>query len=76
MEAVLKQKIQVCQTWIEPRTKDDFILPEQVAENLNTSSYYSTWTDRWGDIASPLLWSHAKYIILSQKNSGTAPIRG
>ena len=69
MQAVLKQKIQICQTWIESRAGNDLILPEQVAENLNIPSYYSTWIDRWGDIASPLLWSHAKYIILRLTNS-------
>jgi GH15 family glucan-1,4-alpha-glucosidase len=63
----LKQKIQFCQTWIESRAKDNLFLPEQVAENLNTSSSYSTWVERWGESASPLLWSHAKYNILYLK---------
>lgn len=39
-------------------------LPEQVAHNLNATSYYPLWLARWGEIANPLLWSHAKYIIL------------
>jgi GH15 family glucan-1,4-alpha-glucosidase len=63
----LKQKIQFCQTWIESRAKDNLFLPEQVAENLHTSSSYSTWVERWGESASPLLWSHAKYNILYLK---------
>ncbi|MBK7454251.1 MAG: glycoside hydrolase [Anaerolineales bacterium] len=67
MEASLKQKTQACQTWIESRAMDRLFLPEQVAENLNFPTYLSTWTDRWGDIASPLLWSHANYIILQVK---------
>lgn len=64
----LQQKIQTCKAWIEAHTQDEFVLPEQVAENLNVSSYYPTWVERWGDIASPLLWSHAKYIILHLKS--------
>ncbi|MEP6895352.1 MAG: hypothetical protein ABI986_07075 [Chloroflexota bacterium] len=44
-------------------------MPEQVAENLNVPDYYPTWVERWGDVASPLLWSHAKYIILRVKNA-------
>ena len=68
MEAALKQKFEACKSWINSKAKDNLFLPEQVAENLNSPSYYSTWTDRWGDIASPLLWSHAKYIILRVKN--------
>ncbi len=67
MDAGLKQKTQACQTWIESRAMDKLFLPEQVAENLNFPDYLSTWTDRWGDIASPLLWSHANYIILQVK---------
>ena len=65
----LRQKTQACKTWIEVHSQDGFALPEQIAENLNVSSYYSTWVERWGDIASPLLWSHAKYIILCLKSS-------
>lgn len=64
----LQQKKQVCKTWIESRKQGGFVLPEQVAENLNTPSLYSSWVERWGNIASPLLWSHAKYIILLHKS--------
>lgn len=65
----LQQKIQACKTWVEENSQDGYALPEQIAENLNVSSYYSTWVERWGDIASPLLWSHAKYIILYLKSN-------
>ena len=64
----LQLKIQTCQNWIEARAGNNLTLPEQVAENLNVPSYYSIWVERWGEIASPLLWSHAKYIILRLKN--------
>jgi GH15 family glucan-1,4-alpha-glucosidase len=66
---ILKPKIQSCQSWIESRAGNDLNLPEQVAENLNSPSYYPTWVERWGEIASPLLWSHAKHIILCSKKS-------
>jgi GH15 family glucan-1,4-alpha-glucosidase len=65
----LQQKIQTCQSWIESRAGKNQNLPEQVAENLNAPSHYSIWVERWGEIASPLLWSHAKYIILRSKKS-------
>ena len=64
----LRQKIQTCKNWMEAHAGKDFYLPEQVAENLNTPSYYPIWVERWGEIASPLLWSHAKYVILCIKN--------
>jgi len=64
---ILKPKIQSCQSWIELRAGNNLSLPEQVAENLTAPSYYPIWVERWGEIASPLLWSHAKYIILCSK---------
>ena len=64
----LQQKIEVCQSWIESHAESNLNLPEQVAENLNVPAYYSTWVERWGNVASPLLWSHAKYIILRLKS--------
>lgn len=65
----LHQKIQACQSWIEARAESNSSLPEQVAENLNFPPYYPIWLERWGKIASPLLWSHAKYIILRRNIS-------
>lgn len=65
----LQQKIQTCQSWIEAHADARLNLPEQSAENLNDPSYYPTWVGRWGDVASPLLWSHAKYIVLVLKNA-------
>jgi GH15 family glucan-1,4-alpha-glucosidase len=50
--------------WIESCTDDEGNLPEQVAVTLNDPNYYQPWLRRWGPIARPLLWSHAKYIIL------------
>ncbi len=60
----LSPKIQACREWIEAHTGNQQHLPEQVPDNLNVPAYYSTWVERWGEIASPLLWSHANYIIL------------
>jgi len=64
----LQTKAQTCLRWIETRAGRDLCLPEQVAENLNAPDYYPVWVERWGEIASPLLWSHASYIILRVKN--------
>ena len=63
----LQEKIQACQSWIESHADTELNFPEQVAENLIVPSYYPIWVERWGNIASPLLWSHAKYIILQSK---------
>ncbi len=50
--------------WVELQADEDGSLPEQVAATLNYPAYYDVWQERWGDIARPLLWSHAKYLIL------------
>ena len=50
--------------WMEANADEDGCLPEQVPATLNDPNYYQPWLRRWGPSAHPLLWSHAKYIIL------------
>ncbi|MBI9043682.1 MAG: glycoside hydrolase family 15 protein [Anaerolineaceae bacterium] len=50
--------------WVESKAGEDLQLPEQLPSSLNDPSHYQPWVDQWGNIAKPLLWSHAKYIIL------------
>jgi GH15 family glucan-1,4-alpha-glucosidase len=52
-------------TWMEAQANGKGDLPEQVPQTLNDSSFYIPWLQRWGEIAQPLLWSHANYLILS-----------
>lgn len=49
--------------WIEHQADKQGQLPEQVATDLIAPSYYPIWVERWGPVASPLLWSHAMYLI-------------
>ncbi|GBD85714.1 glucoamylase precursor [bacterium BMS3Abin02] len=49
--------------WVEAHATEEGYLPEQVPENLNDPSCYKPWRQRWGAIASPLLWSHAMYLV-------------
>jgi GH15 family glucan-1,4-alpha-glucosidase len=58
--------------WVEAQVDTEGHLPEQVPAHLNQPEAYGTWRRRWGDIARPLLWSHAKYIILSHHLKQTA----
>jgi len=39
-------------------------LPEQVDIHLLAPDHRPEWEDRWGPVATPLLWSHAMYIKL------------
>lgn len=50
--------------WIESKADQAGNLPEQVSEVLLAPSHYESWLQKWGPIASPLLWSHAMYLIL------------
>lgn len=50
--------------WVEAQADNEGNLVEQIPASLNDESFYAPWRERWGDIAKPLLWSHAKYIIL------------
>jgi GH15 family glucan-1,4-alpha-glucosidase len=52
--------------WIESHAAPDGSLPEQVSEHLNDPAHYQPWLAKWGPIATPLLWSHAKYVILKK----------
>lgn len=53
--------------WIEAQADENGHLPEQVPLTLNDPNNYLPWVRRWGPVANPLLWSHAKYIILRAK---------
>lgn len=58
------REAQVLQNWIERQMTSEGYLPEQVSEHLLAPDHYEAWLNKWGPIASPLLWSHAMYVIL------------
>ena len=47
-----------------PRIEDVY-LPEQVTGHLLAPASYDEWVERWGPIATPLLWSHAMFVTLA-----------
>ncbi|MGV8896998.1 MAG: glycoside hydrolase family 15 protein [Rhodoglobus sp.] len=40
-------------------------MPEQVGEHLLFPEREQEWIDRWGTVATPLLWSHGMYLRLA-----------
>jgi GH15 family glucan-1,4-alpha-glucosidase len=50
--------------WVLAHAEPDGSLPEQVAEDLLAPDAYQHWVDQHGPSASPLVWSHAMYLIL------------
>lgn len=53
--------------WVENQASSDGNMPEQVSQHLLDLSYYDPWVERWGKPASPLLWSHAMYLIVQSE---------
>jgi len=50
--------------WIENQADEHGWLPEQVAVEVNNDAMIAPWIEKWGPSATPLLWSHAEYLIL------------
>ena len=51
-------------SWVETQADDVGNLPEQVTSSILAPEHYDPWVAQRGAIASPLLWSHAEYLIL------------
>lgn len=56
--------------WVEAQATPEGWLPEQVPTRLNAPEMYQTWVDRWGPVATPLIWSHAMHVILGKALEG------
>lgn len=50
--------------WIENQAQPDGAMPEQTFEHLNQPAMLDHWIKLWGEVASPLVWSHASYVTL------------
>ena len=50
--------------WVRAQAMPNGELPEQVSANAQTPEMTAPWIERWGPVATPLLWSHAMYLIM------------
>jgi GH15 family glucan-1,4-alpha-glucosidase len=50
--------------WIESQADEDGLFAEQSSDHVLSPSHFDPWVRKWGQVAKPLLWSHAMYIIL------------
>jgi GH15 family glucan-1,4-alpha-glucosidase len=64
-EAGAPARAQELLAWVAAQAAPDGSLPEQVSVHLLAPEHYQGWVERWGPVASPLLWSHAMYLTLS-----------
>jgi GH15 family glucan-1,4-alpha-glucosidase len=53
--------------WMCRQQTDAGLLPEQVTDHPLDARFVDEWTQRWGPVATPLLWSHAMYITLADE---------
>lgn len=52
--------------WIAAQATAEHLLPEQAPDaRLLHPEHLARWERRWGPVATPLLWSHAMYLILA-----------
>jgi GH15 family glucan-1,4-alpha-glucosidase len=51
------------QAWVRAQALPSCDLPEQVSGFAQQREMIEPWLRRWGPIATPLLWSHAMYLI-------------
>lgn len=61
------KKAEEIEKWIETQADENGYLPEQVCNHVNDEVYYPYWINKWGNVAKPLLWSHAMYLVLENE---------
>lgn len=57
--------------WAEAHADAEGNLPEQVCDVMLDGTYYDVWVQQRGEIANPLVWSHAKYLLVQHALRGT-----
>jgi isomaltose glucohydrolase len=57
--------------WIRHAATTTLDLPEQTTDGVQDPGMVESWVKRWGPVATPLLWSHAMYLIMSAAATST-----
>lgn len=60
------EKAQTRLDWISSKANSRGWLPEQCLDEVLFPDMVDTWIRQWGQVANPLLWSHAMYLILQE----------
>jgi len=56
--------VEAIREWVRAQAGPNGDLPEQVSHHSQSPEMIAPWIEQWGPIASPLLWSHAMYVIM------------
>lgn len=51
--------------WATATATETDAMPEQVGHHLLDHTMKAEWVERWGPVATPLLWTHAMYVRLA-----------
>jgi GH15 family glucan-1,4-alpha-glucosidase len=60
-----KQRATQAARWIEAAATEQGHLSEQLTDHPQSGDHVAPWVRKWGPVATPLLWSHAMYLILA-----------
>ncbi len=58
--------------WAKAHADANGYLPEQVNNAMLDPTFYDGWVKQRGEIANPLLWTHAEYLIVQHMLAGIA----
>ncbi|WP_392542383.1 glycoside hydrolase family 15 protein [Oryzobacter telluris] len=53
--------------WVADHATDTGEMPEQVDDHLLHPGSRAEWVERWGSVATPLLWSHGMFLVLADE---------
>lgn len=59
-----RAKAEIQLDWVERQADERGWMTEQVLDHVNEPRKVQEWFDFWGEVANPLLWSHAMYLVL------------
>jgi isomaltose glucohydrolase len=59
-----QEAFESARAWVQAAARGDGMLPEQLVDHAQAPDRVAEWVDRWGRVATPLLWSHAMYLLI------------
>jgi len=51
-------------SWVEDHADENGTMAEQITDEPQDPAFVEPWVRRWGPVADPLLWSHAKFLLM------------
>jgi GH15 family glucan-1,4-alpha-glucosidase len=72
-EAGERERAEGLLSWVAAQATAEGDLPEQICTDCLSPAHFQPWVERWGAVATPLLWSHAMYLILRDALGVPAP---